>query len=648
MKVRLRRCAAAFLAALLSLALCVPALASDGGAPVTILFTHDTHSHVLLSDDGNGPYGGYTRLATLLKEQREKAPGACITLDGGDFSMGSLYQTIFTTDASELRMLGAMGYDATTLGNHEFDYRAQGLADMLEAAASARASGETLPALVQANYKPADSDASSGAQAVRKAREDYGVPDYTVIEKDGVRFAVFGLMGVDADDCAPMSGMELEDPIDAAKRVVAEIRKNEDYDYLICLSHCGTDDTDPTGKKSEDYRLAKAVSGIDVILSGHTHSTLETPMQVGNTYIVSCGEYTKNLGVLRLSGKTGSAVLEGYELLPVTEDVPEDPDLSALAVQFAARVNTEYLSAYGYTFDQVLAESGVNFTPIGDFGKEQKEDALGNLITDSYIYGVQQAEGSAYVPVDFAVVAAGVVRGSFSKGDITVSDVFNVSSIGSGGDGTAGYPLVAVYVTGRELRDIFEVDASVTPLMPAAQLYGSGMSWSYNTRRLIFDKVTECHQILPDGSAAAIQNDKLYRLVTGLYSGQMLGSVNAKSFGILSVTPRDAEGNEIPISRLEEYIVHNPDGTEVKEWSALASYLKSLGTVSSPYDAPQGRKVVYASWNPASLLSHPRPVTLGVLGAAVVLIALVVLLLRRLFRRRGRSDTRGCRRYRGR
>ena len=148
--------------------LTLPAAADAPSQTLTILFTHDTHDHFLpMSAEGGGEYGGYTRLATLLKEQRKRpavladgsaVQGPTVTLDAGDFSMGSLFQTIYATDAPELRALGAMGYDATTLGNHEFDYRAAGLADMLRAAV---ASGEALPALVQANYKPPESDADS-------------------------------------------------------------------------------------------------------------------------------------------------------------------------------------------------------------------------------------------------------------------------------------------------------------------------------------------------------------------------------------------------------------------------------------------------------------------------------------------------------
>ncbi len=612
--------------------------ASETTGELTIMFTHDTHDHFLpATDEEGGEYGGYVRLATLLKEQRQAAAEqgrAVVTLDGGDFSMGSLFQTIYTTDAPELRALGAMGYDVTTLGNHEFDYRQQGLIDMLTAA---KASGDPLPAIVQANYtRPLEHD--SGYSVVQ-ALEDYPVTDYTVVDRDGLRVAVFGVLGKDADDCAPMSGMAFEPIADAAKRVVAEIREKEDPDYIICLSHSGTDGAG----KGEDYELAKAVDGIDVIISGHTHTTLETPIQVNGTLIVSCGEYTENLGVLTVSKSGGKTELVDYQLLPVDETVANDPVMTALARNFQQVVDGTYLSGYGLTFNQVLCENPYDFTPISQFGAVQEEDALGSLIADSYVYAVKEAEGADYVPVDFSVVASGVIRASLSKGDITVSDAFDVSSLGSGADGTPGYPLVGVYITGKELKDAFEVDASVTPLMPAAQLYGSGMVWSFNVHRMIFDKVTDCAQVLPDGSRVPIQDDKLYRVVTGLYSGQMLGTVNGKSFGLLTIPPRDESGQ--PIENLEDYIIHGSGGTEVKEWYALASYLRSMGTVDGRYAAPEGRKTVSRSWNLIELVRNPGWITLVVLVVVMLIAALIVLLVTRPFRN---SRRKGYRAYRGR
>nr|WP_130868418.1 bifunctional UDP-sugar hydrolase/5'-nucleotidase [Intestinimonas massiliensis (ex Afouda et al. 2020)] len=602
----------------------------------TVLFTHDTHDHFLpMPDDSGGEYGGYTRLATLLKEARDKHPDA-LTLDGGDFSMGSLFQTIYTTHAPELRALGAMGYDVTTLGNHEFDYRAKGLANMLNAAVD---SGTSLPAIVQANYKPPESDTVSW-----DAWNRYGIQDYVIIERGGVNYGIFGLMGEEADSNAPMSGMEFEPIADAAKRTVdaiqAELAGSSNPAFIICLSHSGTN-----GKgKGEDYELAKQVEGIDLIISGHSHTTLEEPVQVNDTLIVSAGEYTTYLGSLTVSWlQDGEKLGWDYQLIPVDETVNEDPGMVQLVNTFQPLVESEYLDQYDMKFDQVLATTDFAFTPIGQFASEQREDPLGNLIADSYIYAVQQAEGDDYVPVDFAVVASGVIRGSFAAGEITTSDAFNVSSLGSGADGTPGYPLISVWITGKELRDAFEVDASVTPLMSAAQLYGSGMTWTWNPHRIIFNKVTDCAQVLSDGTTVPLEDDKLYRVVTGLYSGQMLGTVNDQSFGILTITPKDAEGNEI--TDFEDYIIYNADGTEVKEWYALASYLKSMGTVDARYAAPEGRKVEAASWNPISLLKG-----LNLIGGLVLLIVLlfILLIIFIIYRIATRSRRRGSRRRGGR
>ena len=606
----------------------------------TILFTHDTHDHFLpMPDEEGGEYGGYTRLATLLKQEREARPDA-LTLDAGDFSMGSLFQTIYATHAPELQALGAMGYDVTTLGNHEFDYRAQGLADMLNAAVD---SGSPLPAIVQANYKPPESDTAS-----LEAWERYGIQDYVILERGGISYGIFGLMGEEADSNAHMSGMEFEPTVEAAQRTVAaiqaELEQRSNPSLIICLSHSGTD-----GKgKGEDYELAKAVDGIDLIISGHTHTVLEEPIQVGNTLIVSAGEYTSYLGSLTLSwSEDGQKTIQDYRLIPVDETVAADPGMEQLTNRFQPLVESEYLAQYGLKFGQVLATTQFAFTPISQFATEQREDTLGNLIADSYIYAVQQAEGDDYVPVDFAVVASGVIRGSFAAGEITTSDAFNVSSLGSGADGTPGYPLISVWITGKELKDAFEVDASVTPIMSAAQLYGSGMTWTWNPHRIIFNKVNSCAQVLPDGTTVPLENDRLYRVVTGLYSGQMLGTVNSQSFGILTITPKDANGNVI--TNFEDHIIYNPDGSEVKEWYALASYLQSMGTVDARYSAPEGRKVEERSWNPISLLKGLNLIGGIALAVLLVVILLVGLLIYRIVtRKRRRSSWRsGYRPYRG-
>ena len=623
----------------------------DEGKTATILFTHDMHSHLLPAEkEGGGEYGGFARLMTALEDERAQAEAsgyACITVDGGDFSMGTLFQTIYTTQASELRSLGALGYDAATFGNHEYEYRADGLAKMLEAAVR---SGDPLPALVQANYvTPKDPE---GDKAVVEAMADYGVTDYVMIERDGVRFAVFGVLGEDADACAPMSGMEFEPIVQAAQRVVDEIKANEEYDFLICLSHSGTN---PDPKKSEDELLAKNVDGIDFIVSGHTHSTMVEPTIVNNTVIGCTGEYCTNLGkvTIKKDAEGNNAVLD-YELIPIDENVPENAQIAAQVSGYKDLVETEYLSQFGMTFDQVLAYSPFDFTPVSQFAREQEEDSLGNLITDAYIYAVRQTEaGTNAAPITAAFVNSGVIRASFSQGDITVSDAFNVSSIGSGADGSPGYPLIDVWLTGKELKTVLELDPSVGPIFSGAQLYSSGVRYTFNMHRMLFNRVTDPALLHSDGTTEAIDDNKLYRVVTNLHSSQMLGTVTDMSYGILKITPKDEWGN--PITDYEAHIIHLEDGSELKEWYAVATYLASftptdgVPQVPQRYAGPEGRKVRDESVNPVALLRQPNWITLVVLGVALVLVALVVFIICRVAtRKRRRSRRSGVRRgYRG-
>ena len=609
------------LAVMLLCGLALPAYADSAAPVVTILFTHDMHSHLLPAIDESGnSYGGYARLKTVIDEAKAAFPDA-ILVDGGDFSMGSLFQTVYATDASELRMMGALGYDVTTFGNHEYDYRASGLASMLNVAMD---SGERLPQIVQANYLPpmeGDEGYDEDAQAVWDALDRYGVQPYTVIERGGVNFVMFGILGKDSDSCAPMSGMILQDPIETAKAVVAQIEAEvAEPKVVVALSHSGIW-SNP--EQSEDEQLAAAVDGIDVIVSGHTHSTLREPILVNGTYIVCCGDYSKNLGVIQLTLEDDGVALYDYCLIPVNDTVAEDDAITAEVERLKSQVEKNYLSMFGdWGYDTVLAYNPYTFDSLSSLN-EHKEAPLGNLIADAYVYAVKEAEGDAYEPIDFAVTVNGVVRESLPQGDVTVEAAFNVESLGIGADGVAGYPLVSVYLTGKDLKNAFEVDASITPLISAAQLYFNGATFTFNPNRMIFNKVVDSALVREDGSLEEIKDDELYRVISGLYSGQMLGLVESQSYGILEVTPRDKNGE--PITDLEAHIIHNPDGTEVKEWYAIASYLESMGTVSEDYGDVQGRKNIDNSKSPVALLKNANWITKLVVALVIVLIALVVL-----------------------
>ena len=527
--------------------------------------------------------------------------------------MGSLFQTAYATSAIELRVMGAMGYDATTFGNHEYDYLQSGLKSMLNTAAGC---GERVPAIVSANYWPVGEGKEGYDASMWEALNTYGVKDYMILERGGVHYVLFGIFGLDADDCAPNSGMILEDPIAVAKETVAAAVKDCQENYgadpiVVCLSHGGTDNG-----KGEDYELAKAVDDIDVIISGHTHTKLDEAIVVNGTAIVSAEDYGRNLGVLKL---TRDGELKSYQLIPVDETVAEDPTIAAMVENYKTAVEEDYLSKYGYTFDQILVYNPYTFDTVGQVYATQHESTLGNLFSDAYKTAVERITGKK---VDVALTAAGVIRATMPIGNVTVSDVFNAASLGVGTEGE----LIAIYITGKDLKNAIELDASVQPMMTSAQLFMSGVEYSFNTNRMIFNKVDYAKLRNEDGTLSAIEDDKLYHIVAGMYMGQMLGSVEETSMGILTVTPRDAEGNPIATKDLVNYVVKDENGNPVKEWYAIASYLDAMGVeMDADYRQTDGRKVVYASLNPVDLLRNANLFTYIVLALILVVIAAITL-----------------------
>ena len=620
---------------LFSVLLGIPAAygqAPETGKTLDILFSHDTHSHLntftTVVEDEEAEIGGFARANTLIKAQRTKDPDTLV-IDGGDFSMGTLIQTVFETQAAELRMLGHMGYDVTTFGNHEFDYRSKGLANMLT---SARTSGDAVPDIVVCNV---DWDAmeaaglTEGQQELRDAFAAYGVQDYTVVQKGNVRIAVVGVFGKDALSCAPTCELKFKDPVQAVKATVAEIKENENADMIVCVSHSGTWEDE---SKSEDENLAKAVPDLDLILSGHTHTTLEEPIVHGDTYVVSCGEYGKNLGELSMTQKAdGRWEMTSYEIVPVTTDIDQDAETQNAIDQFMDTVDTDYLAQFGYTKDQVLAENDVDFSTQKDLENIHEEHNLGDIMSDAYVYAVENAADFDGVPVDVAVVPSGTVRDTYAKGDITVEQVFNSFSLGIGADGVPGYPLISVYLTGKELKTAAEIDASVSDFMTTARLYCSGLDFTYNPNRMILNKVTDVY--LDDGTQRIeLEDDKLYRVVADLYSGQMLSAVTDMSYGLLSLVPKYADGT--PIEDFEDVII-TENGKELKAWDAIARYMESfedtdgdgIANVPEYYSTTHYRKQVDDSRNIVDLVKNPNKFTAIIVGVIAVLILLVIFII---------------------
>ena len=241
--------------------------------PLVIMHTNDTHSQI-------DPYsykkdinvGGFLRREAAIREVRAENPYTLL-LDAGDFSQGTPYFNFFK-GYMEVHLMNAMGYDAATLGNHEFDNGCSALA--------ARVKTAKFPVLC-ANYVFAN-------KKLAKV-----IKPYTIIERGGYRIGIFGL-GVNLYSfVSPQVSREVTylDPVETARKMVAEL-KAQNCDMIICLSHVGVD----TNMKDNDFEIARQVPEIDVIVGGHSHEEINPPMVIGNTRVCQMTNRGKCFGVL--------------------------------------------------------------------------------------------------------------------------------------------------------------------------------------------------------------------------------------------------------------------------------------------------------------------------------------------------------------
>jgi len=617
----------------------LPVSASEETAKVDIMFLHDTHSHLneftTVENGQSRTMGGFAGIKTIINKQKEQNPDTLL-LDAGDFSMGTLIQVVYEQEASELRMLGDLGIDATTLGNHEFDYKAKGLANMMN---NAVASNDPLPAIVLCNV---DWDTmktkgfTNDQNLLLEAFENYGVKEYIMVEKNGVNIAITGVFGIDCLACVPNCPLIFSDPVKAVKETVATIQAEENADMIICISHSGTWEDE---KKSEDEILAKNVPELDLIISGHTHTRLDEPIVHGNTYIVSAGEYGKYLGDISMTQTTDNRwKMEQYELITIDPSIEKDVATQEKVNSLTSMVDSKYLNLFGYTKDQILCTNEVEFVDSSDTSRLHTELNLGNIMADAYTYAVETFSNTDPHPVDVTVVPSGTIRDTYALGNITTENVFNSFSLGIGKDGIPGYPLISIYLTGAELKTAAEIDASISDLMTTARLYTDGLYWNYNPNRMILNKVTDVYLCNQNEERVELEDDTLYRVVTDFYTSQMLGGVTDLSFGLLSIVPKHADGT--PVTNYEDAIVMCDSG-ELKAWAAIAAYMTSfedtdgdgIGNVPSKYASLEGRKVVENSKNIWDLIKNPNKFSIAIISVIFLVIVLLVIIIRVFIKR---------------
>ena len=403
--------------------------------PVVILHTNDVH----------GAVSNYAKVAALAS-QYESEGAYVLILDAGDFSQGDTAVSV-SEGATAVELMNMVGYDAVALGNHEFDYGFEALKKNMESAQF-----PVLAANVKYNGELAFDDAA------------------VFTTPGGTKIGVFGL---DTPETATkahpgkIQGVTFAggEELYAIAQEMVDMLKNEGCNYIICLGHLGIDDeTAATANRSID--LLEKVTGIDVFIDGHSHSTEEEIVEktnadrkVGDTVVTSTGTKIENIGVVTIKDST----ITTETVLAEEVEAPADSEITARANAIIAEIEADYGTVFAKTEITLNGEKAP--------GNRTEETNLGDLITDALVWGAgQQGE-----TVDAAITNGGGIRATIEAGDITKKDINTVLPFGN--------TLSIIKITGSELLEVLEASTFCTPEAIGGFPQVSGIEFTVDTTK---------------------------------------------------------------------------------------------------------------------------------------------------------------------
>ncbi len=422
---------------------------TGGEKEVTILYTNDFHSAIdpipAYWMEGAPRLGGAAELCGLVDEIRGRE-GPVFLFDTGDMFTGML--SFLTRGEAMMEMMASCGYDAMAIGNHEFDYGADNFEKQMNRV--------SFPVL--------------GANIFYKGtRHPYSRP-CTILERDGVRIGVIGVIGQDARSVALPSGvtnLDFLDPIPVVRQAVQQLRPS--VDLIVVLAHQGK--TGPMQTDAEahpdlqrdfdaDIELCGAVAGIDVFVGGHAHRGIETPYvhpETG-TIIVQTYGYGTRLGYLKLKMRDGQVVGHQGELLKVWSDqIEPNKAVAAKMDLYRRRVDAE--------IGEELARSEVRL--VRDY---RAESPLGDFVTDVM---------RQHAKTEIALTNAGGLRADLPQGAVTKGNVLDALPFENS--------VVSMKMTGAQIREVVEQGLT----LERGMIQVSGLRVVYDLSRPAGDRALE-------------------------------------------------------------------------------------------------------------------------------------------------------------
>ena len=499
------------------------------------------------SNDTHANLNNIAKKVTAVKEVRSKKPNSLL-LDAGDVFSGTLYFNEFKGQA-DLAFMNLMGYDVMTFGNHEFDLGStseghQALVDFIKGAKFS---------FVSSNVDFSKDPKFTGlfTDLISSNPENGKIYNGIIKEINGEKVGIFGLTTAETQDISSPGSVAFENYIKEAEKAVKAF-EDKGVDKIIALTHIGYDDNPAY---DNDLNLAKSVEGIDVIVGGHSHTKVDKPTVVNKnttgqakdpTVIVQAYQYNDYLGTLDVTFNQKGVVVDHNGALLKVADYAEDAQAVELLKPYKAKVeevSKKEIGAEALVALESPRTGGDNTKP----SVRKNETPLGNVITDGMLNKARQYNKD----VIMALQNGGGIRAGIDQRPITVGEVITVLPFGN--------TLATMEVTGKELKEAFEVSVGQYPAENGGFLHVSGAKVEFDSSKAKGQRIVKISYKDGQGNYVDIKDNETYTIATNAFTAK-----GGDSFDVFKKAYEEGRVTDLGLS----------------DWENLAEQLKSLGKVN--------------------------------------------------------------------